>query len=487
MTSNDDFLRLISVGVEVPETVGGLRFTVFNPYDASVVAEVVDCGAKEAQTALANACGAFDDWSTRPASERADMLMRWHALLEERSENLAKLITLELGKVIKDSRSEVAYGNGYVRWFAEEARRVYGATIPSPVRGRQLVVTREPVGVVALITPWNFPYAMLIRKISPALAAGCTVVARPAEDTPLTALFLAQLAVEAGIPPGVINITPSSRERVQELTDVWMQSDEVRKVSFTGSTPVGKNIAQRASSTLKCVSLELGGNAPFIVFADADIDAAVRGALAAKFRNSGQTCVSPNRFLVHQDCYDEFMTKLVHAVEHLKVGDPLQNDTDIGPLVNSAALAKVLRHVTDAVAGGAEVLFGGRALPDLGPTFFQPTVLSGLTQGMSISQEETFGPVIAVMSFSAEQEAIDFSNNSKAGLAAYFYSRDVGRVWRVARALRVGMVGINEALISTEVAPFGGVKESGYGREGSYLGLDDYLETKYLCMGGLEG
>lgn len=487
MISNDDFLRLISIGVDGPEVVGSLRFPIFNPYDASVLAKVSDGGAEEAQAALASACGAFNDWSTKPAAERANLLMRWHALLEERSEYLAKLITLELGKVINDSRSEVAYGNAYVRWFAEEARRVYGATVPSPVRGRQLVVTREPVGVVALITPWNFPYAMLVRKISPALAAGCTVVARPAEDTPLTALFLARLAVEAGIPPGVINITTSSRDRVQELTDVWMQSDDVRKVSFTGSTPVGKNIAQRASSTLKRLSLELGGNAPFIVFADADINAAVRGAVAAKFRNSGQTCVSPNRFLVHQSCYDEFMAKLTHAVGQLKVGDPCLVSTDIGPLVNTAALTKVQRHVTNAVAGGAEILFGGHALPDLGPTFFQPTVLSGLTQRMSIFQEETFGPVIAAMPFSSDQEAIELSNSSKAGLAGYFYSRDVGRVWRVARALRVGMVGINESLISTEVAPFGGVKESGYGREGSYLGLDDYLETKYLCIGGLEG
>lgn len=485
MRSDLEFLRSVTIGGGMPAAGAGRRFPVISPQDASVVAEIADCGAEEAGAALASACDAFEDWAVRPAGERAALLMRWHARLEERAEDLAKLITLELGKVIRDSRAEVAYGNGYVRWFAEEARRVYGATIPAPVRGRQLIVTREPVGVVAVITPWNFPYAMLVRKIAPALAAGCTVVARPAEDTPLTALFVAKLAEEAGIPPGVINVTPSSRDRVQELTDVWMQSDAVRKVSFTGSTPVGKQIAQRAASTLKRLSLELGGNAPFIVFADADIDAAVRGAVAAKFRNSGQTCVSPNRFLVHQGCYDAFMGKLVDAVEKLKVGDPFQDDTDIGPLVNPAALAKVRRHVTDAVAGGADVRCGGQPLPDLGPNFFQPTVLAGLTPQMDIFQEETFGPVIAVMPFSSEQEAIDLANSSKAGLAAYFYARDVGRVWRVAGALRVGMVGINEALISTEVAPFGGVKESGYGREGSYLGLDDYLETKYLCMGGL--
>lgn len=462
-------------------------FPVINPHDGSVVADVVDCGAGEAQAALASAEAALPAWSALPAAQRAGLLFQWHALAQERSEELARLVTRELGKGIRDSRAEIAYGNAYIRWFAEEARRAYGTAIPSPVSGRELMVVREPVGVVAVITPWNFPYAMLARKLAPALAAGCTVVARPAEDTPLTALLLAQLALEAGIPPGVINVTPSSRERVQELTDVWMDADAVRKVSFTGSTAVGKAIAGRAASTLKRLSLELGGNAPFIVFEDADLDAAVAGAVAAKFRNSGQTCISPNRFLVHRDRYDDFLERLVQAVERLRVGDPFDDATDVGPLVNAVALAKVQRHVADAVSLGAQVRLGGRAVPAQGPACHEPTVIAGLTPDMAIFREETFGPVIAVMPFASEQEATALANATQAGLAGYFYSRDIGRVWRVARSLRVGMVGINEAAISTEVAPFGGMGESGYGREGSYLGLDDYLETKYLCMGGLAG
>ncbi|WP_342133379.1 NAD-dependent succinate-semialdehyde dehydrogenase [Hydrogenophaga sp. OTU3427] len=463
----------------------GRHFDVANPFDATTLAQVADCGAHDAEAALSAASTAFDTWSTRTAAERSSLLLRWHDRLVQASETLARTISLELGKTIRDSRAEVSYGNGYVRWFAEEARRVYGTTIPSPFPGRQLFVTREPVGVVAIITPWNFPYAMLARKIAPALAAGCTVVVRPAEDTPLTALYAAQLAIDAGIPPGVINVAPSSRERVSELSDVWMRSDAVRKVSFTGSTPVGKGIAQRASTTLKRLSLELGGNAPFIVFDDADVDAAVQGAVAAKFRNSGQTCISPNRFFVHQDLCAAFTDKLTKAVSALSVGDPSLESTDIGPLVNAAAVDKVQAHVQDAVDKGAKLLFGGQRLPQWGPLFFQPTVLLGLTVGMRIFHEETFGPVIAVMPFSTEAEVLDTANQSQAGLAAYFYTRDSARIWRVGRRLRVGMVGVNEALISTEVAPFGGVKDSGYGREGSYLGLDDYLETKYMCLGGL--
>ncbi len=460
-------------------------FSVVNPHTQAVLAEVADGGAVEAELALNAAHAAFDEWAQRPAAERSDLLLKWHSLLVQHGDDIAGLITLELGKVLKDSRSEVAYGNGYVRWFAEEARRLYGTVIPAPVNGRELLVIREPVGVVAIVTPWNFPFAMLARKIAPALAAGCTVVIRPAEDTPLTALAIAKLAQEAGIPAGVINVVPSSRARVQELTDVWMQSDLVRKISFTGSTPVGKAIAQRSAPTLKRLSLELGGNAPFIVFEDADIASTVKGAIAAKFRNSGQTCVSPNRFFVHVTCMDRFAQALAAAVSTLKVGDPLQPETDIGPLVNAPALEKVKRHVEDALQRGAELLTGGHPLPACGHTFYQPTVLKGLSQDMDIFREETFGPVIALMPFASEEEAIQLANDTKAGLAAYFYSRDMGRVWRVARALRVGMVGVNEALISTEVAPFGGVKDSGYGREGSFMGIDDYMDTKYLCMGGL--
>lgn len=486
MTYCDEYPRSALIGGAWCDTDKGQRFEVLSPHDATLVAEVADCGATESQAALRCAVTAFEPWSARPAAERANLLMRWHDRLVTHAEELAQLISRELGKVIRDSRGEVAYGTAYVRWFAEEARRAYGATIPAPTAGRELVVCREPVGVVAVITPWNFPFAMLARKVAPALAAGCTVVARPSEDTPLTALFVTQLALDAGIPAGVINVVPSSRERVQSLTDVWLGADEVRKVSFTGSTPVGKGIALRASATLKRLSLELGGNAPFIVFQDADIDEAVRGAVAAKFRNSGQTCVSPNRFLVHEQCYEVFMAKLVAAVGRLKVGAPLDESSDVGPLVNPAAIAKVERHVSNALAGGAKVLLGGNRLLSQGANYFEPTVIGGLTEAMDIFQEETFGPVIAVMPFSSEGEAISIANDTKAGLAAYFYSRDIGRVWRVARALRVGMVGVNESLISTEVAPFGGVKDSGYGREGSYLGLDDYLETKYLCMGSLQ-
>jgi succinate-semialdehyde dehydrogenase/glutarate-semialdehyde dehydrogenase len=460
-------------------------FEVSNPVNRSVVGRVANCGAPEAEAALAAADQVFSEWSAQPPALRATFLLRWLGLLEAHAEDLAQLITRELGKTIRDSRSEVAYGNGYVRWFAEEARRAYGTQIPSPVPGRQLLAMREPVGVVAVITPWNFPYAMLARKIAPALASGCTVVARPAEDTPITSLYMARLAQEAGLPAGVLNVLPSSRSQVQVLTDVWMASDRVRKVSFTGSTPVGKGIAQRASATLKRLSLELGGNAPFIVFDDADLDAAVRGAVAAKFRNNGQTCVSPNRFMVQAGCYPAFVAKLTQAVSKLVVGEPSEATTDVGPLVNEAAVGKVRRHVEDALAHGAELHLGGHALDSQGPLYFQPTVLSGLTQAMAIFREETFGPVIAVMPFTDEAHALALANNTQAGLAGYFYAQNVARIWRVARRLQVGMVGINEALISTEVAPFGGVKDSGYGREGSYLGLDDYMETKYVCLGGL--
>lgn len=467
------------------EAVDSRKFSVFNPSNNLLISEVADCGVKEAEAALTSAFNAFDAWSLKTAAERAALLLKWHALLENRSEEIALLITEELGKSIKDSRAEVAYGNSYIRWFAEEARRNYGTLIPSPVTGRELKVVHEPVGVVAVITPWNFPYAMLARKIAPALASGCTVVARPAEDTPLTGLLMARIAVEVGIPAGVLNMVPSSRDRVQELTEVWMASDKVRKVSFTGSTPVGKGIAQRASATLKRLSLELGGNAPFIVFDDADLDVAVKGAVAAKFRNSGQTCVSPNRFLIHRDCYDAFVSKLVAVVQSLKVGDPALSTTDIGPLVNIAGIRKVERHVADAIAGGAQLKTGGKTLPEIGTNFFSPTVLSDVNESMAIFQEETFGPVIGIMSFVDEFEAIDIANRTKAGLAAYFYTQNPSRIAKVTKALKVGMVGVNESLISTEVAPFGGIKDSGYGREGSYLGLQDYLQTKYMCIGQL--
>ena len=461
------------------------RYTVTSPATGEVIASVADCGAPEAAAALRAATCAFPAWRDLTASQRAQFLMRWHALLLEHREALAALIVREQGKVLAESRGEVDYGASYVQWFAEEARRSYGMAIPEPVPGRRLLATREPVGVVALITPWNFPFAMLARKIAPALAAGCTVVARPAEDTPLVALAMADLAVRAGLPAGVLNVVPSSRERVQELTEVWMASEEVRKVSFTGSTAVGRKIAERATGTLKKVSLELGGNAPFIVFEDADLDAAVAGAVKAKFRNNGQTCVSPNRFLVHEAVYDEFAARLTQAVQQLVVGDPSDAGTQVGPLIHAGAVAKVGRHVQDAVTQGGQVLAGGAPVARPG-CFFAPTVIAEAHTGMQLAQEETFGPVAALFRFHDEAQALQRANDTPYGLAAYFYTADARRIWRVGRRLEAGMVGINEALISTEVAPFGGIKQSGQGREGSWLGMDDYLEVKYLCIGGLD-
>jgi succinate-semialdehyde dehydrogenase/glutarate-semialdehyde dehydrogenase len=463
----------------------GRRYTVTSPATGEVIASVADCGAPEAAAALRAATCAFPAWRDLTASQRAQFLMRWHALLLEHREALAALIVREQGKVLAESRGEVDYGASYVQWFAEEARRSYGMAIPEPVPGRRLLATREPVGVVALITPWNFPFAMLARKIAPALAAGCTVVARPAEDTPLVALAMADLAVRAGLPAGVLNVVPSSRERVQELTEVWMASEEVRKVSFTGSTAVGRKIAERATGTLKKVSLELGGNAPFIVFEDADLEAAVAGAVKAKFRNNGQTCVSPNRFLVHEAVYDEFAARLTQAVQQLVVGDPSDAGTQVGPLIHAGAVAKVGRHVQDAVTQGGQVLAGGAPVARPG-CFFAPTVIAEAHTGMQLAQEETFGPVAALFRFHDEAQALQRANDTPYGLAAYFYTNDARRIWRVGRRLEAGMVGINEALISTEVAPFGGIKQSGQGREGSWLGMDDYLEVKYLCIGGLD-
>lgn len=460
------------------------RFGVLSPASAAVVGRVADCGEHEARRALAAASQALGPWQRKTAAERAALLMRWHALLKAHRDDLARVISLEQGKPLAESLGEVDYGAAYVQWFAEEARRAYGHLIPEPVPGRKLLAIPQGIGVVAVITPWNFPLAMLARKVAPALAAGCTVVSRPAEDTPLTALALADLALRAGIPPGVFNVVPSSREKVTDVTSVWLRDPRVRKVSFTGSTAVGKHIARECTATLKKVSLELGGNAPFIVFDDADLDAAVAGALAAKFRNSGQTCVCPNRFLVQDAVHDEFARRLAEAVGRLRPGDPFSPDTTQAPLINERALGKVEQSVAGAVAAGARILVGGER-DAAGALFFQPTVLTDVRPDMPIAQEEVFGPVATLMRFSTEDEAVAMANATPYGLAAYFYARDIGRVWRVAQALEAGMVGVNEGLISTEVAPFGGVKESGQGREGSFLGLADYMETKYVCMGGL--
>ena len=461
----------------------GRTFAVENPADGALIAEVADCGSAEARVAADAAHQAFLRWRKLLAKERAAHLQAWLAQVRKNQEDLARLISLEQGKSLAESRGEVAYGASYIEWFAEEAKRTYGDVIPETAPGRKIIVMKEPVGVAAAITPWNFPIAMLARKIAPALAAGCTIVAKPAEDTPLSALALALLAAEAGIPEGVVNVVPASRKNAGSVADVWLNDERVRKLSFTGSTAVGKRLAEASASTLKRLSLELGGNAPFIVFEDADLDQAIRGMIAAKFRNAGQTCICANRIYVADSIYEEFAERAVQAVSKLRVG-PAGGDAEIGPLINARALEKVERHVANAVDRGARVLIGGKP-HQLGRYFYEPTVLVNVDSSMILSCEETFGPVAPLFRFDTEEEVISAANGTPFGLAAYFYSRDIARVMRVSAALESGMVGINEAAISTEVAPFGGVKDSGYGREGSPYGIDEYLQTKYLCLGGL--
>ena len=461
----------------------GRTFTVQDPADGTVLATLPDCGKVEAEAAVDAAQRAFCTWRTLLAKERAQHLQAWLAMVRKHAEDLARLISLEEGKPLSESRGEVAYGAAYIEWFSEEAKRIYGDVIPEPAQGRRIIVTKEPVGVVAAITPWNFPIAMLARKIAPALAAGCTIIAKPAEDTPLSALALAFLAAKAGIPAGVINVVPASRERAAAVVDPWLNDARVRKLSFTGSTPVGKHLAQGSASTLKRLSLELGGNAPFIVFDDADLDAAVRGLIASKFRNAGQTCICANRIYIADPVYDVCAEKLVKAVSALRVGRP-GGDAEVGPLINAKALEKVERHVANAIDRGARVLLGGKRHA-LGGYFFQPTVLADVDATMDIACEETFGPVAPLFRFHGEDEVIAAANATPFGLAAYFYARDLARVMRVSAQLQSGIIGVNEGAISTEVAPFGGIKESGYGREGSMYGIDEYLQMKYLCLGGL--
>jgi succinate-semialdehyde dehydrogenase/glutarate-semialdehyde dehydrogenase len=463
---------------------GGATFDVTNPADGRLLARLPDCGAAEAQSAVDAATAAFSHWRQVPAKERSGLLKAWLALVLEHKEDLARLISLEQGKPLAESRGEVAYGASYIEWFAEEAKRGYGDVIPEPVKGRKILVVKEPVGVVAAITPWNFPIAMLARKMAPALAAGCTVIAKPAEDTPLSALALVRLAHEAGFPAGTVNVVPASRDQAAAVADVWLADQRVRKLSFTGSTAVGKHLARESAGTLKRLSLELGGNAPFIVFDDADLDAAVAGAMASKFRNSGQTCVCANRILVQDGVYEAFAEKLSAAVAKLRVGPAAEEGSEQGPLINPRAVAKVEDHLRDALSQGARLLVGGKR-HTLGGTFFEPTVLADVTPAMKVASEETFGPLAPLFRFRDEAEAVALANDTPFGLAAYFYSRDIGRIWRVAEALETGMIGINEGVISTELAPFGGIKESGYGREGSYQGLEEYQSVKYLCMGGL--
>ncbi len=457
----------------------GRTLTVHNPATGEVLGRVPALGAAQTRQAIAAAYDAWPAWRERRAMERAAILRRWHDLMLEHQEDLARILTAEQGKPLAEARGEIAYAAGFLQWYAEEARRIYGDVIPSPWLDRRILTLRQPIGVCAAITPWNFPSAMLTRKAGAAIAAGCTVVAKPASATPFSALALAVLAEAAGLPPGVLNIVTGPADEIgAELT----ANPLVRMLSFTGSTETGKRLMAACAGTVKKVALELGGNAPFIVFDDADLDLAVEGALASKYRNTGQTCVCANRLLIQDGVYEAFAERLAARVAALKVGDGMQEGVQQGPLINAEALAKVEAHIADAVSQGARVLTGGQRHP-LGGTFFQPTVLADVTPQMRVCREETFGPVAPLLRFHTEEEAIQLANASEAGLAAYFYARDLGRVWRVAEALEYGMVGVNAGVISTEVAPFGGVKQSGLGREGGRPGIDEYLETKYVCLG----
>ncbi|MEJ8853205.1 NAD-dependent succinate-semialdehyde dehydrogenase [Variovorax robiniae] len=464
----------------------GSTFEVTDPATGALITRVPDSGAAEAHEAADAAHAAFATWRKVPAKQRAQIIKRWNDLVMAHQDDLGTLVSMEQGKPLAEGKGEIAYAASYIEWFAEEATRMNGEIIPAPVAGRRMFAVKEPVGVIAAITPWNFPAAMIARKIAPALAAGCTVVCKPAEDTPLTSLALVRLAEEAGVPPGVLNIVTASRDKTPEVVHAWLDDSRVRKITFTGSTPVGKHLARRSADTLKKLSLELGGNAPFIVFEDADLDAAVDGLMAAKFRNGGQTCVCPNRVFVQAKVHDVFAEKLAARVKALKVGPATEASSQIGPMINARAVDKIERHVEDAVARGAKVLAGGGRLPELGPQYFAPTVLVGADSTMACASEETFGPVAPLTRFDTEDEVIAAANDTPFGLAAYFYSNDIRRVWRVADALESGIVGINEGALAAEAAPFGGVKESGYGREGSTHGLDDYLHTKYVCQGQLD-
>jgi succinate-semialdehyde dehydrogenase/glutarate-semialdehyde dehydrogenase len=454
-------------------------YAITNPFNGEVIAHVPDLGADETRQAIEAAHTAFQSWRSLTAGERASILRRWYNLQMENAYDLAVILTMEQGKPLAESIGEIKYGASFVEWFSEEARRVYGDVIPGHAADKRILTIKQPIGVVAAITPWNFPNAMITRKVAPALAAGCTVVIKPAEDTPLSALALAALAEEAGIPPGVFNIITTSNPVPVggELT----KNPLVRKLSFTGSTEVGKLLMQQCASTVKKVALELGGNAPFIVLDDADIDAAVAGAIASKYRNAGQTCVCANRLFAQEGIYDEFVSKLGEAVKRQRVGNGLEEGITIGPLINRDALVKVERLVSDAVAKGARVLTGGHR-HELGGTFYEPTVLADVRTDMAVSSEEIFGPVAPVFSFKTDEEAIHKANDTPFGLAAYFYGRDISRIWRMAEGLEYGMVGINTGMISTAVAPFGGVKESGIGREGSKYGIEEFVEVKYLCF-----
>lgn len=460
----------------------GKTFPVTNPATTDELARVADCGAEETQRAIAAAEAALPEWRAKTATARATILRRWHDLILENADDLGMLMTLEQGKPLAEAKGEVRYGASFIEWFAEEGKRAYGDIIPPHLPGLRLLVVKQPVGVVAAITPWNFPNAMITRKVAPALAAGCTVILKPSEETPLSALALAELAQRAGFPAGVLNIVTGMDAPAigKTLTD----SPVVRKLSFTGSTEVGKLLMRQCADTVKKISLELGGNAPFIVFDDADIDAAVEGAIVSKYRNAGQTCVCANRLFVQDGVYEQFLEKFTAAVLKQKVGSGIEHGVNIGPLINAEALEKVERLVGNATQKGARVVTGGHAM---GGTFYEPTILADVESSMDIMHEEIFGPVAPVTRFSTDAEVIQMANDTPYGLAAYFYGRDIGRVFRVSEALDYGMVGVNTGLIATTVAPFGGIKESGIGREGSKYGIEDFLEVKYICLGGIGG
>ena len=484
MQITDDSLLQIQAFIdgEWVDADSGETLPVLNPATGETIAKIAKCGTAETRQAIAAADRALVSWRQKTAKERAAILRNWFNLMMEAQEDLAQILTAEQGKPLAEARGEVAYGASYIEWFAEEAKRVYGDTIPAPSADKRVVVIKQPVGVVACITPWNFPNAMLTRKIAPALAAGCTVVCKPANETPLSAFAFVELARRAGVPAGVINILGGITAEIgAELTG----NPTVRKLTFTGSTEVGKLLIEQCAGTVKRTSMELGGNAPFIVFDDADVDEAVKGAMICKFRNAGQTCVCANRILVQEGIYDEFAAKLKEATADLKLGQGTDASVTVGPLINERAANDVLEFINDAVANGANVVTGG-ARSDLGTCFIEPTVLTDVSDNMRVFREEIFGPVAPLFKFTTEEEAIAMANDTEFGLACYFYSRDVGRIWRVGEGLEYGIVGINEGIISNEMAPFGGVKESGQGREGSKYGLDDYLEIKYMCLGGID-
>ncbi|XP_070558115.1 succinate-semialdehyde dehydrogenase, mitochondrial-like [Ptychodera flava] len=470
-------------GAWVPAS-SGATFPVLNPANGIEIGIVPDMETSDVQTAITKAHTAFKTWKKTTAKERHDLLLKWYKLIMDNQEELAKLLTAEMGKPLVEAMGEIAYGASFLQWFAEEAKRCYGDVIPAPTGNKRLVVIKQPVGVAAMITPWNFPSAMITRKVGAALAAGCTTVVKPAEDTPYSALALCELADRAGIPAGVINVVTCSRKNASAVGKLLCQDPLISKLSFTGSTTTGKILLEQSAGTVKRVSMELGGNAAFIVFDSANVDLAVQGAMASKFRASGQTCVCANRLLVQSGIHDEFVDKFSKAVRKLVVGDGFDSDTTQGPLINVRAVEKVESHIDDAVSMGAKVVCGGQR-HQLGGSFFQPTVMTGVSEDMLACREETFGPLAPVVKFDTEEEALAIANGTRVGLAGYFFSNDISQIWRVAEELEVGMVGINDGLISSEVAPFGGVKESGLGREGSRYGIDEYLNLKNLCFGNL--